>query len=210
MPPDVLFAASLARSITQVAFGRDRRRQNGRPRLPLASLLGWGTAPALGRPRRAHAERPEECQECNRPSTSGCCSTSPSSCTGWSRVLVISQGREPTVTLAWLLVLFAVPVLGLVVYFLFGRDWPHNIQRGHQTPPSVARWLHALGLSPFARRPNRSPRRRAVRSRAWSGWLSTRSECHPCPYAPASSTDPDRSTSTSCSTISHRRSGSST
>ena len=43
-------------------------------------------------------------------------------------VLVISQDREPTATLAWLLVLFAVPYVGLVFYFLFGRDWP-NIAR---------------------------------------------------------------------------------
>jgi len=43
-------------------------------------------------------------------------------------VLLISQDREPTATLAWLLVLFAVPYVGLVFYFLFGRDWP-NIAR---------------------------------------------------------------------------------
>ena len=42
-------------------------------------------------------------------------------------ILVISQDREPTASLAWLLVLFAVPFLGLVVYFLFGRDWPSNV-----------------------------------------------------------------------------------
>ena len=48
-------------------------------------------------------------------------------------VLIISQDREPTATLAWLLVLFAVPFLGLVVYFLFGRDWPSNVQRAPAT-----------------------------------------------------------------------------
>ena len=34
-------------------------------------------------------------------------------------ILIISQDREPTATLAWLLVLFAIPFFGLVVYFLF-------------------------------------------------------------------------------------------
>ena len=48
-------------------------------------------------------------------------------------ILVISQDREPTASLAWLLVLFAIPFLGLVVYFLFGRDWPSNIQRAPAT-----------------------------------------------------------------------------
>src|SRR5512137_839416 len=48
-------------------------------------------------------------------------------------ILIISQDREPTAALAWLLVLFAIPFLGLVVYFLFGRDWPSNIQRAPAT-----------------------------------------------------------------------------
>ncbi len=69
-------------------------------------------------------------------------------------VLVISQDREPTATLAWLLVLFAMPFLGLVVYFLFGRDWPNNIQRA----PSTRRLQEILGrfmprvYAPYAER----------------------------------------------------------
>ena len=38
-------------------------------------------------------------------------------------IIVITDEREPTETLAWLLVLFALPGLGLVFYFLFGRNW---------------------------------------------------------------------------------------
>ena len=38
-------------------------------------------------------------------------------------VIVITDEREPTETLAWLLILFAFPGLGLLFYFLFGRNW---------------------------------------------------------------------------------------
>ena len=38
-------------------------------------------------------------------------------------VAVITDDREPTETLAWLLVLFAFPLIGLLFYFLFGRNW---------------------------------------------------------------------------------------
>jgi len=48
-------------------------------------------------------------------------------------ILVISEDREPTAALAWLLVLFAVPFLGLVIYFLFGRNWPEIIQKAPVT-----------------------------------------------------------------------------
>jgi cardiolipin synthase len=56
-------------------------------------------------------------------------------------ILVISQDREPTATLAWLLVLFAIPFLGLLVYFFFGRDWPSNVQRA----PATRRLKEILG-----------------------------------------------------------------
>lgn len=48
-------------------------------------------------------------------------------------VLIISQDREPSITLAWLLVLFALPFAGLFIYFFFGRDWPHIVQKAPQT-----------------------------------------------------------------------------
>lgn len=47
--------------------------------------------------------------------------------------LIISQDREPSITLAWLLVLFALPFVGLVIYFFFGRDWPHIVQKATAT-----------------------------------------------------------------------------
>ncbi len=47
--------------------------------------------------------------------------------------LIISEDRDPSTTLAWLLVLFAVPFLGLVIYFLFGRNWPAIMQKSPRT-----------------------------------------------------------------------------
>jgi len=38
-------------------------------------------------------------------------------------IAVITDDREPTETLAWLLILFAAPIIGLVFYVLFGRNW---------------------------------------------------------------------------------------
>ncbi len=37
-------------------------------------------------------------------------------------VYLISENRRPQATLAWLLAFFLAPGLGVVVYFLFGRD----------------------------------------------------------------------------------------
>ncbi len=48
-------------------------------------------------------------------------------------VLIISEDREPTESLAWLLVLFALPFLGLIIYFFLGRDWPHIIRKSPTT-----------------------------------------------------------------------------
>lgn len=44
-------------------------------------------------------------------------------------VLIIAEDREPTAALAWLLILIALPYVGLVVYFFFGRNWPAITQR---------------------------------------------------------------------------------
>jgi cardiolipin synthase A/B len=38
-------------------------------------------------------------------------------------VMLINDQREPTKTLAWLIVLSFLPLLGLIVYFFFGRNW---------------------------------------------------------------------------------------
>ena len=36
---------------------------------------------------------------------------------------IVSQNREPSLTLAWILVLAALPGFGLILYFFAGRDW---------------------------------------------------------------------------------------
>jgi cardiolipin synthase len=41
-------------------------------------------------------------------------------------LVIISQNREPSLTLAWILVLMALPGFGLILYFFAGRDW-HSI-----------------------------------------------------------------------------------
>lgn len=48
-------------------------------------------------------------------------------------VFIVSEDRNPTAALAWLLVLIALPVLGLVLYFFFGRNWPEITQRSPAT-----------------------------------------------------------------------------
>lgn len=48
-------------------------------------------------------------------------------------VLIVSEDREPTSALAWLLVLMAMPILGLLIYFFFGRNWPVITQRTETT-----------------------------------------------------------------------------
>jgi cardiolipin synthase len=48
-------------------------------------------------------------------------------------ILIVSEDREPTEALAWLLVLFALPFLGLIIYFFLGRDWPHIVQKSPTT-----------------------------------------------------------------------------
>ncbi|MCW5951232.1 MAG: cardiolipin synthase [Propionibacteriaceae bacterium] len=48
-------------------------------------------------------------------------------------VLIIAENRDPTAALAWLLVLVALPGIGLVIYFFFGRNWPVIAQRSKKT-----------------------------------------------------------------------------
>lgn len=38
-------------------------------------------------------------------------------------IFLISENRRPQATLAWALAFFFIPGLGLLIYFLFGRDW---------------------------------------------------------------------------------------
>lgn len=57
-------------------------------------------------------------------------------------IVVITDEREPTETLAWLLVLFAFPGIGVIFYFLFGRNWKKIAQRS-----AWMKEIFALGLS---------------------------------------------------------------
>ena len=41
-------------------------------------------------------------------------------------IIVVSDDRAPTTTLAWLAVLFAIPFIGIIFYFFFGRDWSRS------------------------------------------------------------------------------------
>jgi cardiolipin synthase len=41
-------------------------------------------------------------------------------------VLVVSDDKPPTTTLAWLAVLYAIPLIGVIFYFFFGRDWSRS------------------------------------------------------------------------------------
>ena len=48
-------------------------------------------------------------------------------------IAVVTDDRDPTATLAWLLVLFALPIVGLAFYFFFGRNWKKIAQRSART-----------------------------------------------------------------------------
>ena len=37
-------------------------------------------------------------------------------------IYVVLQNRRPQATLAWMLLFLALPVVGLLIYLLFGRD----------------------------------------------------------------------------------------
>ena len=44
-------------------------------------------------------------------------------------VLLIMDDREPSITLAWLFILFFLPLIGVFFYVFFGRDWKVVAQR---------------------------------------------------------------------------------
>jgi cardiolipin synthase len=44
-------------------------------------------------------------------------------------ILLIMDDREPSITLAWLFILFFVPLIGVFFYVFFGRDWKVVAQR---------------------------------------------------------------------------------
>ena len=53
-------------------------------------------------------------------------------------ITVITDDREPTSTLAWLLVLIAFPVVGLVFYYFFGRNWRKRLAKDPWTAEVAA------------------------------------------------------------------------
>jgi cardiolipin synthase len=61
-------------------------------------------------------------------------------------IVVITDDREPTSTLAWILVLIAFPLLGLPFYYLFGRNWKKRMRND----PWLAR-VNALAAPVMAR-----------------------------------------------------------
>jgi len=50
-------------------------------------------------------------------------------------LVLIAENREPTTTLAWILILCLLPGFGLVLYFFLGRDWEHITRK--------SKWLRA-------------------------------------------------------------------
>jgi len=59
-------------------------------------------------------------------------------------VAIIGEDREPTITLAWILVLVAFPGLGLVLYFFLGRDWKHRVPKRAVTKSARAEMREAM------------------------------------------------------------------
>lgn len=55
-------------------------------------------------------------------------------------LVVILENRQPVKTVAWLMVLFSLPVVGLVIYFFFGR----NRKREHFVSRRVPVSLHVV------------------------------------------------------------------
>jgi cardiolipin synthase len=53
-------------------------------------------------------------------------------------VLLIMDDREPSRTLTWLFVLLLLPILGLVFFLFFGRDWKVITARRHSTEDFMA------------------------------------------------------------------------
>ena len=59
-------------------------------------------------------------------------------------VIIIAEDREPTTTLAWILILIAFPLIGMVVYFFVGRDWKHTVPKRASTRIAKARMMEFM------------------------------------------------------------------
>ncbi len=82
----------------------------------------------------------------------------------WAIILVvlINDGRDPTKTLAWLLVLWLFPGLGLVFYYFLGRNWKKKTAKG--------KWIHEVRRlgSPTVDRYRETYAKDAEDGRAWA------------------------------------------
>ncbi len=59
-------------------------------------------------------------------------------------VLLIYEDRDPSTTLAWLLVLLFLPVVGIPLYFFFGRVWPWRRRRARVAAALDSESRHVL------------------------------------------------------------------
>ncbi len=101
-------------------------------------------------------------------------------------IIVITDEREPTETLAWLLVLFAFPLLGLLFYFLFGRNW-----KKIAAAQRLGKEIFALALPTMNRVWGKYARCRAGRcSSGRRPWASRRSSRRRSPPTPPTSSPP--------------------
>lgn len=68
-------------------------------------------------------------------------------------VAIIAEDREPTVTLAWIIVLLVFPGFGFVVYFFFGRDWKHRVPNRAitRTADTLMRRTMSVTYQPYLR-----------------------------------------------------------
>jgi cardiolipin synthase len=67
--------------------------------------------------------------------------------------MVVLDNRHPVRTLAWVLVLFYLPIVGLVFYFFFGRSTRHQRLIGYKTVSSLYRRPHEKYLAQEALSP---------------------------------------------------------
>ncbi len=58
-------------------------------------------------------------------------------------VILIYEDRDPSTTLAWLLILLLLPVVGIPLYFFFGRVWPWR-RRRERIAAAVASEAHGV------------------------------------------------------------------
>ncbi len=79
-------------------------------------------------------------------------------------VLLISDDREPALTVAWLFILVFIPVLGVFLYIFIGRDWKVVAQRKGWIATMLA--LQIENLDPIYRRNARASERF---HEAWAG-----------------------------------------